>query len=374
MKPILAIVTALTCALGVAACGGAAGPAGSVASTSPAASPNAPAGAVPAQPSQSGASSAPAKPAAGASVSQASARVRLTVSFPEISGDSLTAWVAQDEGIFTKNGLDVDLRLIESATGMAALLAGETDVALIGGSEVVGADVGGADVKVTAILDPYYPYLFEAAKDVNGAADLKGKKVGVSKFGSSSDTATRIVLQKVGIDPNKDITIVQVGSAGSRTAAVVGGAIQGAIAHPPENLKMEQAGFHVLFDLTSLGLPNDNLSVNAKASWLAGHRDAMQKFVDSLAEAMTFMKQDKTTTLKVIAKYFKSDDAQLNEATYDFHVNRIFKELVPPKPEQFTGIVDALAGNNPKAKGFDASSILDPSFASSTISRSLDPH
>jgi len=355
MKPILAVVATFACTLSVAACGGAA----------------APAGAVPAQPSQSRAGSAPAKPAASASASRAG--IRLTVSFPEISGDSLPAWVAQDEGIFKKNGLDVDLRLIESAPGMAALLAGDTDIALIGGSEVVGADVGGAGVKVTAVIDPYYPYLFEAAKDVHSAAELKGKKIGVSKFGSSSDTATRIVLQKVGIDPNKDVTIIQVGSAAARTAAVVGGAIQGAIAHPPENLKMEQAGFHVLFDLTSLGLPNDNVSVNAKASWISGHRDAMQKFVDSMAEAMTFMKQDKASTLKVIAKYYKSNDAQLNGATYDFHVTRIFRAFVPPKPEQFTGIISTLSERNPKAKGFDASSILDPSFANSTISRGLGP-
>ena len=373
MKTSRVLMMATACTLIVAGCGGAAAPAESVASTSPASSPKAPAGAVPAQPSQSAASSAPAKPAASASASQGSAGIRLTVSFPEISGDALPAWVAQDEGIFKKNGLDVDLRLIESAPGMAALLAGDTEIALIGGSEVVGADVGGAGVKVAAVIDPYYPYLFEAAKGVNSAADLNGKKIGVSKFGSSSDTATRIVLQKVGIDPDKDVTIIQVGSAAARTAAVVGGAIQGAIAHPPENLKMEQAGFHVLFDLTSLGLPNDNLSVNAKASWIAGHRDTMQKFVDSIAEAMTFMKQDKASTLKVVAKYYKSDDAQLNEATYDFHVNRIFKELVPPKPEQFTGIITTLAARNPKAKGFDASTILDASFVNSAVSRGLGP-
>ncbi|HVA25828.1 MAG TPA: hypothetical protein VMW62_15725, partial [Chloroflexota bacterium] len=108
MKPILAVVATFACTLSVAACGGAA----------------APAGAVPAQPSQSRAGSAPAKPAASASASRAG--IRLTVSFPEISGDSLPAWVAQDEGIFKKNGLDVDLRLIESAPGMAALLAGDT--------------------------------------------------------------------------------------------------------------------------------------------------------------------------------------------------------------------------------------------------------
>ena len=99
----------------------------------------------------------------------------------------------------------------------------------------------------------------------------------------------------------------------------------------------------------------------------------MQKFVDSIAQAMTFMKQDKASTLKVVAKYYKSDDAQLNEATYDFHVNRIFKELVPPKPEQFTGIITTLAARNPKAKGFDASTILDASFVNSAVSRGLGP-
>ena len=183
------------------------------------------------------------------------APVKLTISYSNPIADFLPFWIAADDGTFAKNGIDPDIQSIASAQGVAALLAGQTQVAGIGGSEILSAAAGGADLVVVANLVPVYPHIFYVAPDIRTPADLKGKKVGISSIGSSSDIATRVLLRRIGLDADKDVTIVAVGSTDQRTAALVAGAIQGAVTLVPDTLVVEDKGFKPLYDLAALNLP-----------------------------------------------------------------------------------------------------------------------
>jgi NitT/TauT family transport system substrate-binding protein len=140
------------------------------------------------------------------------ARLALHVSYSNVIADNLPEWMALEGGFYKQNGLDVQLDNIVSSTGIPALLSGQVQVAQFGGSETLSAAAGGGDLAIIAIVGPVYPFVFMAPSSITSIDEIKGKKIGVSNVGSSSDIATRVMLRQVHLDPEKDVTIVPVGS------------------------------------------------------------------------------------------------------------------------------------------------------------------
>ncbi len=286
--------------------------------------------------------------------------VKLTVSYSNAVADNLPLWIAKEAGIFLKNGLDVDPELITSTTGIAALVSGQTQIAQIGGSEALNAVAGGADLVLLATLTPVHPYVFYGAPGITTINDIKGKKVGVPGLGGSSDIAVRVSLQKSNIDPDKDVTIVQLGSVPNVTAGMLNGSIQGAVSHPPESLELEAKGFHPLVNLVRLKLPAASDTIVTQRSFLTANPQVVQKYVDSIIQAIAREKKDKSYSIDIMKKYIKLTDERALSATYDFYVKDTLPSLPYPKPEQ---LYDAQAvSKNPKVRSYDVSKMLDGTF------------
>lgn len=297
----------------------------------------------------------------------------ITAGYSNVSADDLAAWVAADAGIFKKNGIDVNLTLVSGGSRtMAALLSGEIQVSQQGGSEALASTAGGAGLVVLATLAPVYPYKFEVQADIQSPADLKGKKVGVSNLGGSSDVATRVALPKIGIDPAKDVTIVSVESHANRTAALLSGALAGAVDDPPDSVSLEAKGLHPLVDLASLKLPAANTVVVVQRSWLSAHHDAAQKYVDSIVEAIARMKKDKAFTIGVLKKYFSSNDDKAMEVAYNFFTTEVTPSQPFPRVEQWADTKSYLGQKNSKIQAVDVNSMIDTSFVKSSVDRGLD--
>lgn len=323
-----------------------------------------------------GGSVAPAAPASAVASATAAATPKpapfpVKAATPTTSGAFLWAYIASDTGIFSDNGINADVRYIQSTQALTALISGEIDVSLGAGSDVLSAVVGGAELVIVAVPTPTYPFIFEVAPGITKATDLKGKKVGVSSIGSSSDIATRVALKKLDLDPDKDVTIVAVGSADSRTAAAVSGAIQGAASLVPDNLVLEDKGWKPLVDLADLGLPAVQNTVTVRRDFLGAHRDVVQRFVDAMVIAIARAKKDKAAALASLTKWSKLNDARLLEATYAMST-KTYPALPYPKAELFADSIAELSPKNPKVKGFDVSKILDDSFVKSAADRGLD--
>jgi len=145
---------------------------------------------------------------------------KLTVAFSSISGDNLALWIAKEAKILEKNRLDVDLQSIAGGKNtMSALLSGQLQLAHVGGSEVLSAVTGGADLVILATNTPVYPYVLMVAPNIKSVNDLKGQKVGVSSPGGSADIATRTLLRREGLNPDKDVTMIPLGAPGSHSRA-----------------------------------------------------------------------------------------------------------------------------------------------------------
>jgi NitT/TauT family transport system substrate-binding protein len=308
----------------------------------------------------SSASAAPSKPG------------QIVTAYAEVVGANSGVWGAKEAGLFQKRGLEVDMRLIESSLSVGALISGQVQFAVVGGPESFAAAVEGADLRVLATLSPVYPYKFEANPSMKTTDDLKGKKVGISRFGSSSDIATRVGLRKVGLDADKDVTIVQVGSLQARMTALATGAIDGGLAGVPDNIPLEDKGFHVLFDLAELELPAAIVCIVVQGPWLATHRDETQRYIDAMVETIARLKRDKGFAQEVIRKYVKLDEQRLLDASYDYTIAKVLPAVPYVKPEGFKDSIEVLSQKNPKARDYDLNKLIDNSFLKSAAERGLD--
>ena len=311
---------------------------------------------------------APAKPAATTGPSAA-----LHVSYSNLIADNLPEWMAYESGVFKQNGLDVTLDNIASSTGIPALLSGQVQIAHLGGSETLSASAEGGDLVIVAITGPVYPFVFMAQPSIATVQDLKGKKIGVSNPGSSSDIATRVMLSKVGLDPEKDVSIVAVGSLQNRTAALLSGAIDGGLAQPPDQLALEDKGLHVIYDLAAQKLPSVGDSIVVQRSWLNSNKEVLQRYVDSIVQATALSKKNKEQSIPVLAKYLKNDDQRALGVTYDFFVGTVTPDYPVVEPEYFADAVEQLGTTNDKIKTFDLKSMLDNEFVQSAMTRKVGP-
>jgi NitT/TauT family transport system substrate-binding protein len=315
--------------------------------------------------------SAPAAKPTTAPVAVAGPPVALHVSYSNLIADNLPEWLALESGIFKQNGLDVTLDNIVSSTGIPALLSGQVQIAHLGGSETLSAAAEGGDLVVISITGPVYPFVFMAPAAIGSIDQIKGKKIGVSNVGSSSDIATRVMLKKVGLDPEKDVSIVAVGSLQNRMAALLNGAIDGGVAQPPDQLVLEDKGFHVIYDLAAQRLPSVGDSIVVQRAWLNANHDAVQRYIDSIVQAIALSKKNKEQSIPVLQKYLKNDDPRALGVTYDFFVGTVTPQYPVVREDLFGDAVEQLSATNDKVKSFDLNKILDNQYVQSAIDRKV---
>lgn len=313
-----------------------------------------------------------AKPAVtpSAAASPAASLTSVTVSQAQVSGSFLPDYVALDGGIFRKNGLDVKLTVGQSNTTMAALLAGQVNIGQTGGPELLNAIAGGADLVAVATLVPVYPYRLFATKDIQKPSDLKGKKIGITNFGSTIDLATRLALTKLGVNPS-DVTFVPLSTVAARTAAMLSGQIAAGLSQPPDWIKLEAAGLHSILDLASSGIQTATVTAIVQRSYLTAERSVVQRFVDSLVSAIAREKHDPTFTTAELQKILKYNDPNGLKATYQFYSQNVHPALPYPDVAQLQVAYDQGKQKNPKMASVDLAKVVDRSFVQNAADRGL---
>jgi NitT/TauT family transport system substrate-binding protein len=297
---------------------------------------------------------------------------KVTASYSNVAPTVLPMWAAKEAGLFEKHGLDVDLQYVASATSVPAVISGQMQIATVGLSEVLGAISAGADLVILTTEVPAYPYVLEVAPGIQSASDLKGKPVGISRIGSSSDIGTRVVLKKFGLDADRDVTLVQTGSVSDRSAAMQSGAIQAGVAAPPDTLVIERAGWHPLFDLAALGLPAVTLGEVVQRSYRDSNRAVVQAYVDSLVEGIARVRRDRAFAIDLLRRNMKIEDEQDLNVSYDYFARQELMPSLPyPRPEQFADTVAILGQMNEQLAMLDVSAYLDTSFVKSAEDRGL---
>lgn len=289
------------------------------------------------------------------------ANERINIIYPSISGLVLGLWTTQESGLFDKYGLDVNLIYIQSASAvMQAMYGGEAPVALGGGKPVVDSGLEGGDAVFVGGIGVVPAFYVMAAPEIQSVQDLKGRPVGVTRFGSSSDFTMRLVLKKYGLEPSRDVPIIQIGGGMQGMAAALSKrAIYAAPFSPPTNLEVEKSGGKLLVDMGKAGIPFPHVSIITTRSYLKKNRASVFAVLKAYSEGVKRMFSDKSLSLNVLKKYIRSNDLEVLETTYKFALDYTVRIPYPTRD----GILEILRDSkNPRAKGAKPEDFIDDSL------------
>lgn len=272
----------------------------------------------------------------------------IKVGYPSIGGAQTPLFVAKESGAFRRQGLNVETIFIAGGNRVVqAMIAGDIQFAQVSQAPAISASLAGADLVFIANLYPTLVYSLWVAPEIKRPADLKGKKLGVTSFGSVIDFGTRLFLKKFNLIPDRDVALIQVGGQTNAVAALAAKAIQGCLLNPPASIEAKKLGAQELFDLRELGVDYAFVGVAVSRAYWTRNPDIVERFTKAYVEGISIAKKDPGLTTRVLEKYTKATDQRELAETYRVFVTNALLDK-PYTTDQ--GIQANLDGLGPKLK------------------------
>ncbi|MGH7875477.1 MAG: ABC transporter substrate-binding protein [Candidatus Binatia bacterium] len=291
--------------------------------------------------------------APGMLAAQARPLTKVVAGYGSTDGAIAPLWVAKETKLFEKRGLDV--RLVGMGTGavsLRALIANDLEVASLSGSGLVQAALQGADTIILSAAINGFVFKVFGAPQITTPAQLKGKKLGVSRYGATSDFAVRLALKKWGINPERDLSILQIGTTQDTLRAMQTGMLDAGVLSGTASLMARKAGFRELGDLADLGLHYPMAPIGTTKSYIQKNEGHVREFMLAYIEAIHDFKRDKAAALRVLKKYTRNDDAEVLEDSYSNYANK-YLALPIPTVDGIRTILTELSSMVPAAKNAD---------------------
>ena len=278
-------------------------------------------------------------------------------------GINLTyAYLAQDAGLWQKHGLNIKLLLFESGSTLAQVArSGEIKIAINSAPTTIAARAQGADSIIVAAAVNTLPYSLVAAKGITSWDQLKGKRVGISRFGSGTDTAIRLVCKKFGLDPAKDLTILQGGTQPTRLQALAAGAIDATLVSPPLDFVAKKQGWSIVANIAQLGIPYPQLVIETTDRLNRDNPKLVKDFLKGFVETIYYAARFKDETKKTIMKHLKISDPEILEATYESFI-KVTDYSAEPNLEGIRNAIDEVALRVPAVKNKKPQDFVDMRF------------
>lgn len=252
-----------------------------------------------------------------------------TLAFSSVDSPNANWYIAKEKQLYKKYGLDVELIYIPSSTTtISAVVAGSVAVGNISGGATANAAVGGANVVAVGCFINTLPYELIVQESIRSAQQLKGKSIGISRVGSSSDVAARVLLKELKLEPDKDVAILQVGGSTERAAAFRTGRIA-AFPSPPGTIHLAQGMPHRVLVSTAdfpKGFAFPYVCPTTSKSYLKSNRDTMKRLLMALIEATHFFKTRKEESKKIFAKYSRQNNEAYLESAYQSS-SKLFEQV-----------------------------------------------
>ena len=290
---------------------------------------------------------------------QAQQLTRLKTSYSALTANMAAYWLAKEAKVFEKHGLSVDVVLIESGvTTVQALTAGETQIAMGGGTVAVSSNLAGSDIVSISSIESRMPYALLAQKEIKTIEQLKGKRLAVSRFGSASDLAARLILQRYGLVPDKDVTVLQTGGTSTRLSALSKRSVDCTVLTPEFFNIGKKAGFTILVDPTQYDIPFPQLEVITSRAYVKAQPELITRYMRAMVEGIYMVKQNRERSIRALSKYLKIDDREALEEVY-----KLYKELYPqvphPSPAAIQTQLTWMAEKDPRAKAAKPEQFID---------------
>jgi NitT/TauT family transport system substrate-binding protein len=228
------------------------------------------------------------------------------------------------QGIFRRNGIELEVVYVNSGSLLSqGLIGGTFDLAFSQGSEAMVAKLRGADVRIAAVVANRFNHVYLTAPSITSFRQLKGKKVAVSRFGSGSHFQTNLALREGGLDPEKDVTVLQIGNSGARITAILSGVVDGTIMAADFVPKARREGFNVLADLADTKIEYPFLSLNMMGGYIDKNFRLVKSLIKSMSESIRALQTDPANARIAIRAALKTDDTE----TIDYALARSVQVL-----------------------------------------------
>jgi NitT/TauT family transport system substrate-binding protein len=285
---------------------------------------------------------------------------KIKIGYPAVSYNQIHIWVAQDAGLFKKYGLDTELVFFRGGQmATQALVAGDPPIVNIG--TVVQANLQGHDVALIASSESAYAYSVVALPSITKIEQLKGKRLGVSGFGSASHNAALIFLRKFNLEANKDVMIVVAGATTERLTGMAGGSIDATLLTPTEVVSAKKRGYGEIYDLLDMGVEVQGNGLATLRSYIKTNRPTVKAALKGYVDSIHYIHHNAEGTKAIVAKYLRITDPDVLRAAYDGFVKMVPKKPYPTlKGIQF--LLGQVANKLPQAKNAKPEQFVDLSL------------
>jgi NitT/TauT family transport system substrate-binding protein len=305
-------------------------------------------------------------PAIGAAVAPTSSMPagpseHLRIAWTATSGGYLPLHAARERGFFEKRGLAAELTFISAAQAVSALLAREVDVVCTDGAALVRANLAGGDTVMLGGTSLTFAHKLVAHPTLQRPEDLRGKRLGISRIGSTTDFAARYLLRGIGLGPEAEVSLVQAGGLPEILQAMAAGGIDAGLLSEPVVHEARKQGFIVLYDLASLGVEYPTNGFGVLRGTVNERPEALRAFVGGMVEAIAWVKQNRVEAMEILAHYTRMEDPDTLTATYEEGVQR-FPQAPYPTVASIVTILESIRDTEPRAASARPADFIDDRF------------
>jgi NitT/TauT family transport system substrate-binding protein len=282
----------------------------------------------------------------------------LRIVYNALGGSMAPVWVAQELGLFAKHGLQHNLNYLAATTAVQALAAGSEEIGLIG-NQCIDVALEGADTVYVASAVPRFIFHLYSDPAIKAVADLKGKIVAATQPSASTDYATRIVLRRFGLAPDKDVKILYAGSMPALVSMLKSGNAVAGLISAPTTFQVQELGFKAILNVTELNIPFIFVGVCTTRKIAQQKADAVMRFLRAYAESIAVIRRDKETALQAMGKFLKTDSQRALEGIYTEYA-AAFPQVPLMTRDEVKAVLDV--AKSPKAQQAKPEDFYDNSF------------
>jgi ABC-type nitrate/sulfonate/bicarbonate transport system substrate-binding protein len=301
--------------------------------------------------------------AAAVSYAQTAPLEKLRLTYSALGGSQASFWIPYEAGIFRKHGLDVELLYVAGGGRAGQVVqSGEVPIGVFTGGAVINANLAGGDLVVIASSMNVMTFAVMARPEIRRAEDLKGKKIGISRFGSATDFGLRYAEEKWPVKRQRDFAVIQVGGVTDVFNALRAGALDAAVINAELAILARREGFRELADIAKMGISFPTSSVITTRSFIKRNENTVRKFTRAFVEGVYFAKTQRAPTIKIMQKYLRSSDAAMFDELYEMYIVRNIPRIPRPSPESLKTVLDQMVETDPRVAGLKPEQFIDARF------------
>ena len=288
---------------------------------------------------------------------------KLRFTYSAIGGSQASVWIPYEAGIFRKHGLEVELLYVGGGGRAAQVVqSGEVPIGIFTAGAVINSNLAGGDLVKIASTMNVMTFSVMARPEIRGVEDLKGKKIGITRFGSATDFGLRYAEGQWPIKRQRDFAVIQIGGMPEQLTALRSGALDAAVLNVELVILARKEGFKELANLARIGLSFPTSSIVTTRSFSKRNENTVRKFVRAYVEGVHYAKTQRAFSVQVMKKDLRNDDTAMVNDLYEIYILQNIPNIPKPSPEALKTVLDQMAETDPRVANLRPEQFIDTRF------------